>query len=139
MKIEAIAQLTPAQIEDLHLLYQSTWWGKNRTIPGIRKMLQNTDLIIGFCEVETKKLIGFTRVITDYVYRAVLWDVMVEESYRGQGLGKALVEAVINHPSLQEVEAISLVCLPEMVPFYENLGFNRLEIELMTRGGMGNR
>ncbi len=101
-------------------------------------MLQNTDIIIGFCEVETQKLVGFTRVITDYVYRAVLWDVMVEESYRGQGLGKALVEAVINHPSLQEVEAISLVCLPEMVPFYENLGLSRLEIELMMWGGMGN-
>ena len=138
MKIEAIAQLTEAQIEDLHQLYQSTWWGQKRTVPGIKKMLQNTDLIIGFCEVKTKKLIGFTRVLTDYVYRAVFWDVMVEESYRGQGLGKALVEAVINHPSLQEVEAISLVCLPEMVPFYENLGFNCSEIELMTRGGMGN-
>lgn len=92
MKIEAIAQLTETQIQDLHQLYQWTWWGKERTLPDIQKMLQNTDLIVAFCEVKTEKLVAFARVLTDYVYRAVIWDVIVAESYRKQGLGKALME-----------------------------------------------
>ncbi len=92
MKIEAIAQLNRTQIQDLHQLYQWTWWGKERTLPDIQKMLQNTDLIVGYCEVKTKKIVAFARVLTDYVYRAVIWDVIVAESYRKQGLGKALME-----------------------------------------------
>ena len=135
MKVEAIAQLTEEQIEDLHQLYKSTWWANNRTVPGIRKMLQNTDLVVGLCEVESKKLVAFGRVLTDYFYRAVIWDLIVEESYRGQGLGKALMEAILNHPSLKEVESMSLMCFPEMVPFYEKFGFTQFEIEFMLRVG----
>jgi predicted GNAT family N-acyltransferase len=123
MKVEAIASLTEAQIQDLYQLYQSTWWGKERNIPKIKKMLQNTTLIVGLCEVKTKKLVGFTRILTDYVYRAVLWDVIVAESDRGQGLGKTLIEKVLQHPALQEVETIYLTCLPEMVSFYEKFDF----------------
>ncbi|MDY6803655.1 MAG: GNAT family N-acetyltransferase [Cyanobacteriota bacterium] len=135
MKVEAIAQLTEEQIEDLYQLYKSTWWANNRTVPGIRKMLQNTDIAIGLCEVESKKLVAFGRVLTDYFYRAVIWDLIVEESYRGQGLGKALMEAIVNHPSLKEVESMSLMCFPEMVPFYEKFGFTQFDIEFMLRVG----
>ncbi|NEP45132.1 MAG: GNAT family N-acetyltransferase [Okeania sp. SIO2H7] len=123
MKVEIISRLTEAQIEDLQQLYQTTWWARDRTIPGIRKMLQNTDLIVGLCEVESQKLIAFSRILTDYVYRALILDVVVAESLRGQGLGRVLMEAIANHSSLQEVELILLTCLPEMVSFYEKLGF----------------
>ncbi len=145
MKIEAIAQLTETQIQDLHQLYQSTWWGQERTLPDIQKMLQNTDLIVAFCEVKTEKLVAFARVLTDYVYRAVIWDVIVAESYRKQGWGKALVEEIANHPSLQEVEFLGLICLPEIVPFYEKSGFtdDLSHIRLMQRSRekniLGNR
>jgi GNAT superfamily N-acetyltransferase len=45
--------------------------------------------------------IGFARVVTDYATFAWLCDVFVVEEFRGQGLGKWLVDSVLSHPDLQ--------------------------------------
>lgn len=53
-------------------------------------------------------LVGFARVLTDYTFRAHLGDVLITEAVRGQGLGKALVSAVLAHPELAMVEKWTL-------------------------------
>ena len=45
--------------------------------------------------------IGFARVITDRATFAYLCDVFIDDSYRGRGLGKWLMAAVMDHPDLQ--------------------------------------
>ena len=45
--------------------------------------------------------VGFARVVTDFATVAYLGDVFVLESHRGRGLGKWLMECVMQHPSLQ--------------------------------------
>ena len=86
-------------------------------------MLHHSDLIVGIHRPDDQKLIGFSRVLTDYIYRAVIWDVVVDSAYQKRGLGQTLIESILNHPRLEPVEAFLLVCLPETVPFYEKLGF----------------
>jgi GNAT superfamily N-acetyltransferase len=49
------------------------------------------------------KQIGFSRVITDYTEFASLWDVFIDESYRGQGLGKAMMKYIFEHPKLRGI------------------------------------
>lgn len=49
------------------------------------------------------KQVGFSRVITDSTEFASLWDVFVDEPYRGQGIGKALLKYVFNHPRLRGI------------------------------------
>lgn len=46
---------------------------------------------------------GFARVVTDYATFAWLCDVFVLEAYRGQGLGKWLIECVVAHPALRDL------------------------------------
>jgi ribosomal protein S18 acetylase RimI-like enzyme len=98
-------------------------------------MLQHSDMIIGLSNTDNQKLIGFARVLTDYIYRAVIWDVMVDEAYQKQGLGQTLIQSILEHPQLQSIEAFLLVCLPETIPFYEKLGFTSDvgELKLMKR------
>jgi len=86
------------------------------------KMLAATDVIIGLVD-ESDRLIAFTRVITDFVYRAMIFDVIVKPTHRKTGLGAKLMDAVLNHPKLQTVESFALNCLPNMMPFYERWGF----------------
>ncbi len=135
MAFEAIAQLSEAQIQDLHQLYQSAWWSQGRTLADMRRMLQHSDVIVGLCDRQTGKLVGFARVLTDYVYRAVILDVIVDRAYQGQGLGSSLIETILNHPSLQSVETFLLTCLPEIVPFYQKFGFDLGQMQLMQRKG----
>ena len=52
MSFEQQDHLTETQIEDLHRMYQSEWWTKGRKLPDVRRMLENSDVIIAFCEAE---------------------------------------------------------------------------------------
>ncbi len=48
-------------------------------------MLVHCDLIIACCDMQDR-VIGFARVLTDYTFKALIFDVIVDESDRGQGL-----------------------------------------------------
>lgn len=130
-----IHQLTPAQVEQLHQLYSQEWWSKDRALADVPTLLSNSDLLFGLWNEETQQLAGFCRVLTDWVYRAIVFDVIVAADYRGQGLGAKLIEHVTTHPRLTQVECIQLFCTPEMRPFYEKYGFGQAEQLLMVRPG----
>ena len=123
MAVELIHHLTDDQAGDLHQMYRSEWWTQGRQLPDIKRMLQHSDLIVAFCDTDTKRLIAFARVLTDYVYKALVLDVIVAASHRGRGLGRALMDAVMMHPSLKEARHLELYCRPEMVPFYQQWEF----------------
>lgn len=123
MTLEPIEQLTNQQVKDLHQLYQAEWWTKGRKLSDVERMLQHCDVIVAYCHSETRELVAFARVLTDYVYKALIFDVIVEESFRNAGLGRALMEDILNHPSLESVQHFELYGLPEMTPFYHKWGF----------------
>ncbi|AFZ23783.1 putative acetyltransferase [Cylindrospermum stagnale PCC 7417] len=122
MSYQIIHQLTENQILELVELYKNEFWSKNRTYQGVVKMLANSNIIIALVD-ENEHLIGFTRVFTDFVYRAIIYDVIVKSTHRKIGLGAKLLDAVMNHSQLSKIEHISLFCSPEMVPFYQRWGF----------------
>ncbi|HEY9693543.1 MAG TPA: GNAT family N-acetyltransferase [Oculatellaceae cyanobacterium] len=117
-----ISQLNEQQISELVELYKNEFWSDKRTRPEVDKMLAASDIIIGLVD-ECDRLVAFTRVLTDFVYRAIIFDVIVKPDYRDKGLGKHLLDSIVNHPQLQSVEYLGLYCLPEMVQFYERWGF----------------
>lgn len=117
-----ISELTEEQIAELTDLYTNEFWSQNRTRQDVAKMLAASDIVIGLVD-DCDRLIGFLRVLTDFVYRAFIFDVIVKATHRNQGLSKKLLDSVIHHPQLQLVEYFGLYCLPEMVPFYERWGF----------------
>jgi GNAT superfamily N-acetyltransferase len=51
---------------------------------------------------------GFARVISDFTTFAYLADVFVLRPFRGQGLGKWLVQTILAHPELQGLRRFSL-------------------------------
>jgi ribosomal protein S18 acetylase RimI-like enzyme len=86
-------------------------------------MLGRTDLVISAWDGD--RLIGFGRVLTDYVFRASIWDVIVDKHYQSRGIGSELVKHILHHPALKEVELFWLCTrTPE---FYERLGFSAKE------------
>jgi ribosomal protein S18 acetylase RimI-like enzyme len=132
---EVIEKLTNEQIKDLYTLYQSEWWTKGRELSDVQQMIENSDVIVAFCETKTKELIGFVRAITDFVYKALILDVIVKESYRGMDIGRALMDRIIEHPSLKNVKHFELYCRPEMLSFYKKWGFTEElgELHFMRR------
>jgi predicted GNAT family N-acyltransferase len=135
MTYQFVNNLSQKQIYELVDLYKNEFWSKQRTYEDVVKMLKSSDIIIGLVD-SNEQLIGFTRVLTDFVYRATIYDVIIKPSHRNQRLGVKLMDAIVNHPQLNQVEHIALYCLPEMIPFYERWGFTADvgNLKLMYRG-----
>ena len=135
MQFQHIDHLTEDQVSQLYRLYQLEWWTKGRSLADVHTMLTHSDYIFGVCEPGSDRLIAFARVLTDRVFKAFIFDVIVDRAYRGTGLGKATMERVVSHPDLFRVKHFELYCLPELIPFYARWGFSTQvgEIVLMRR------
>ena len=125
-----IDTLTPQQIEDLFRLYSNQWWTRDRTLDETRSLVEHSSLIVGFADARGH-LVAFARVLSDFTIKALIFDLIVDESHRNQGLGKTLLQAVMDHPALSQVRHFELYCLPEMAPYYESFGFKELNHELI--------
>lgn len=134
MTLQVVSELTPDQITDLLELYRNEFWSIDRTRPEVEAMLAASDVVIGLVD-EDDRLVAFARVLTDFVYRATVYDVIVKPSHRQTGLGAQLMDAVIHHPQIRTIEKLALYCLPEMFPFYQRWGFTAEtdNIQLMFR------
>lgn len=118
-----IEQLSEKQIAQLTELFKEMWWSRNRTAEEISIMLKNS-ISFGLIDNMTKDLVGYARVLTDEMKYAYIFDVMTLESHRGKGLGKLLINAIINHPRFKKVKNFELTCAPDMVSYYAQFGFN---------------
>ena len=137
---EAISSLTDSQIQDLVRLYQEEWWTKGRTENDVRRMLEHTDFIVGFCDSKSRQLIAFARVLSDRVYKALILDVIVDRDHRARDLGTKLMQTILDHRELRSVKHFELYCLPELVGFYERFGFSEKlgSVRLMRRSATSN-
>lgn len=112
--------LSPEQL--LKLFHQAPW-AKGRTLEEAREMLRHTD--VALCAWDSEQLVGFGRVLTDFVYRATIWDVIVDKAYQKYGIGTEIVQRILNHPRLKKVELFWLCT--RRPGFYEKLGFSSKE------------
>lgn len=86
-------------------------------------MLGHTDVVI--CAWDKDVLVGFGRVLTDFTYRAAIWDVIVDRTYQHRGIGTEIVRHILQHPRLENVELFWLCT--RRPGFYEKLGFSSRE------------
>jgi GNAT superfamily N-acetyltransferase len=121
--LQFVSRLTSEHIEQLWRMYQGEWWSRLRKLEDVRRVVQHSNLTFAFCDSETGRLAAFARVLTDFVYKAFIFDVIVDRQRRDLGLGRLLLDAITSHPALLFVEHIELYCRDEMVPFYEKWGF----------------
>ena len=102
------------------LLTKNSSWGKKRNLKDIKKMLARSSVVVSIWSNE--KLIGFGRATTDEIFRAVLWDVVVEKNYQNSGLGKKIVQKILMNPLISKVERIYIMTTHCEV-FYDKIGF----------------
>lgn len=103
----------------IHAFLATTYWS-----PGIPREVVARAIAHSLCFglYHQQRQIGFARVITDYTNHAYLADVFVLNEYRGQGLGRWLIECVVAYPELQGIRRM-LLCTDDAHSFYQQLGF----------------
>ena len=121
--VEIVEEVAPSMMGDLMALFEMSWWTNTRTREDVEGMLGAPQIKVVLVDTSTGKLVGFTRVLTDFVYKALIFDVIVDPEFRGRQLGRHLMDVVLGHPRLLGVAGFELYCRQEMIPFYQRWGF----------------
>lgn len=136
MSYSDLDRLDERLTRELCELYRHEWWTEGRSLEGVRRMAEGDSIVFAVRHDPSGELAAFARVLTDGVYKALIFDVIVAPAHRRSGLGERLVRRIASHPRLADVRHHELYCLPELVPYYERLGFTSEVggIVLMRRG-----
>ncbi|AFY70481.1 GCN5-related N-acetyltransferase [Thalassoporum mexicanum PCC 7367] len=96
------------------------FWAKERSSDDLAIAIGNSDPVITVWDGD--KLIGHARATSDGIYRATIWDVIIHPDYQGSGLGRKLVQTVLSHPKVCNVERTYLMTTHQQ-SFYARIGF----------------
>lgn len=80
---------------------------------------------LNFGVYDGERQVGFARVVTDQAIFAYLCDVFIHEDYRGQSLGKWMMECIFAHPDLQGLRRWCLLTR-DAHGLYQQFGFTEL-------------
>lgn len=105
-----------------HYLSTESYWAKGRSLEKVTKSIENS---LCFGVYDEVKQVGFARVVTDYIVFAWVLDLFIVEDYQGKGLGKLLMESIVNHPDLQMVRRWGLNT-KDAHGLYEQFGFQKI-------------
>ena len=112
-------------------LYRETWWAKNRSRGEVERALAHSHPLI--TAWAGPRLVGFSRVISDLTYRATIWDVIVRRDLQGRGVGKRMMQAILDHADLKTV-TMFLLLTKDRHRFYSGLGFTlEKDMSMMLR------
>ncbi|KAK4410393.1 Serotonin N-acetyltransferase 2, chloroplastic [Sesamum angolense] len=89
----------------------------------IRVALQHTDALLWIEYEKTKRPVAFARATGDGVFNAIIWDVVVDPTFQGIGLGKAVMERLVTDLLEKGINNIALYSEPRVLGFYRPLGF----------------
>ena len=98
-------QFLQTDLKFVHAELSNSYWAKNIPFETVKKGAENS---LCFNVFSGNEQIAFARVITDKTSFAYLCDVIVTESFRGKGIGKALMAFIMKHPDLQGLRRFTL-------------------------------
>jgi N-acetylglutamate synthase-like GNAT family acetyltransferase len=104
----------------LELFKIGAFWAQERSLDGLAAAIANSDPVVTVWD--GSRLVGHARATSDTVYRATIWDVVIHPDFRGTGLGRKLVQTVLAHPKVCNVERVYLMTTHQQA-FYEHIGF----------------
>ncbi|MCP3944806.1 MAG: GNAT family N-acetyltransferase [Desulfobacteraceae bacterium] len=117
--IEISTDKNQLDIDYIHNFLANSYWAKDIPKKTVEKSIENS-FCFGIYKAE--KQVGFARVVTDFISFGYLADVFVDESQRGAGLGKQLVQSIVAHDKLKDLKRWHLLT-DDAQSLYKKFGF----------------
>ena len=123
-EIEISTDRARLDVEAIHsFLVEESYWAKTRTFQQTRTAIENS---LCFGAYADGRLIGFGRVVSDFATFAYIGDVFVLDEFRGQGISKDLMQAMVDHPQLQGLRRW-LLATKDAHGLYRQFDFDQLK------------
>lgn len=106
-------------------LLRGSYWREKVSVRDMRASIEASSAWLGLAE-SNGRLVAAARGATDSAWTGRICDVIVQSERRGQGLGRCVMEALLDHPAVRNVRALRLGT-KDGAGFYERFGFCQLE------------
>jgi len=110
--------------ERVHEWLSSAYWSPGVPRERIEKAAHNSALVVG--AYSDGRQVGYLRVVSDRTTFAWICDVIVDEEFRGNGVGRELVRFALGHPDFQGLRRWTLATR-DAHGVYSECGFEPLQ------------
>ena len=102
----------------------------------LNESIFSSDEVDGIVAMEEGNVLGYASI--HYIKKitrksGIIEDVVVKENQRGKGIGKLLVKNLIEKAKKNNCDKIILSSSEKNIKFYEKLGFQKNEFEMIMR------
>lgn len=128
--VEYLSSIDGIDLQELNDLFNKVGFPK-RDLLDLQTALDNTHLVHWVRATKSSRwardgqLIGFARATSDRAFFGTIWDVAVLPSWQKSGLGKGLVERLVNDLLDEDIPVICLFAESGVIGLYERLGFEK--------------
>ena len=130
MDYRIVEGLDNMELSDIVRLLRTTYWAKDRPVEVIETALHNSRCF-GILLHGDQILAAFARVISDGATMYYLADVVVDEVWRGRGLGTALVSHIVSCPAYAHLRG--LLFTRDAHGLYRKFGFDAPSDRVMVK------
>ena len=123
---EFVVSTDPARLDldVIHGFLTNCYWAKGIARELVARSIEHS-LCFGVYDGSGAQ-VAFARVVSDFATVAYLGDVFVLDSHRGRGLGKWMMECILQHPALQRLRRWILLTR-DAHGLYKKFGFTPLK------------
>ena len=120
MDINLHNEFASANLDEMRQVYSSVGWMKHNT--DIIRRVFNASTHVTFA-IGDNRILGFGRAISDGVFNAAIYDVVVHSDYQGMGIGKLIIEDLLHN--LRDVSCVHLISRTGNESFYRQAGLKK--------------
>ncbi|WRP08833.1 GNAT family N-acetyltransferase [Rossellomorea aquimaris] len=122
MEIKIHNRFDPDKLDEICAVYQSAGWLKHSK-EVLTKVFQRSDIVsLAVCD---GRVIGVGRALTDGVFNAAIYDVVVHLKYQQVGIGSLIISDLLEQ--LKDVSCVQLISTTGNEEFYRKHGMKKLK------------
>ena len=134
--VEITTDRARIDVDRVHqFLSSSAYWALGRSREIVERSIEHS---LCFSVIVEGEQAGFARVVSDRAVFGYLMDVFILPPWRGRGLSKQLMRAIVEHPDLKGLK-LFLLRTSDAHGLYAQFGFEPIERpeNLLARSGTG--
>ncbi|MGF9889381.1 GNAT family N-acetyltransferase [Priestia megaterium] len=122
MKVSFSNSIENVEWSRMKEIYRSVGWTKHDE-EKIKKVFQSSNVVA--IAYEEDNIAGFGRALSDGVFNAAIYDVVVDEHYQNKGIGQKVIQNLL--AQLDDISCVHLVSTAGNEEFYRKAGFRKMK------------
>ena len=122
MKISFLHSIENVEWSRMKEIYHSVGW-ENHNEEKIKKVFQSSNVVA--IAYDEDNIAGFGRALSDGVFNAAIYDVVIDEKYQNKGIGQQIIESLL--AQIKDISCVHLVSTAGNEEFYRKAGFRKMK------------